>query len=112
MLRSIARRSCGIFLLCRCAALWFTSHAERQGWKASRRPRPIGTSRARKLAVTEVALVVTVSEPGRNSPQVSPPARLTAERTEGLRARCPVIDQNEEATWACFSRHFGPGPRM
>ena len=48
-----------------------------------------------KLAVTEVALVVTISEPGRNFPQVSPPDRLTAERTEGLRARCPVIDQNE-----------------
>ena len=48
-----------------------------------------------KLAVTEVALVVTVSEPGRNFPQVSPPDRLTAERTEGLRARRPVIDQNE-----------------
>jgi len=48
-----------------------------------------------KLAVTEVALVVTVSEPSRNFPQVSPPDRLTAERTEGLRARCPVIDQNE-----------------
>ena len=48
-----------------------------------------------KLAVTEVALVVTVSEPGRNFPQVSPPDGLTAERTEGLRARCPVIDQNE-----------------
>ena len=48
-----------------------------------------------KLAVTEVALVVTVSEPGRNFPQVSPPDRLTAERTEGLRTRCPVIDQNE-----------------
>ena len=45
--------------------------------------------------MTEVALVVTVSEPGRNFPQVSPPDRLTAERTEGLRARCPVIDQNE-----------------
>jgi hypothetical protein len=45
-----------------------------------------------KLAVTEVALVVAVSEPGRNFPQVSPPDRLTAERTEGLRARCPVID--------------------
>jgi hypothetical protein len=48
-----------------------------------------------KLAVTEVALMVTVREPGRNFPQVSPPDRLTAERTEGLRARCPVIDQNE-----------------
>ena len=45
--------------------------------------------------MTEVALVVTVSEPGRNFPQVSPPDRLTAERTGGLRARCPVIDQNE-----------------
>ena len=48
-----------------------------------------------KLAVTEVALVVTVSEPRRDFPQVTPPDRLTAERTEGLRARCPVIDQNE-----------------
>jgi hypothetical protein len=45
--------------------------------------------------VTEVALVVAVSEPGRNFPQVSPPDRLTAERTEGLGARRPVIDQNE-----------------
>jgi hypothetical protein len=45
--------------------------------------------------VTEVALVVAVSEPGRNFPQVSPPDRLTAERTEGLRVRRPVIDQNE-----------------
>lgn len=34
-----------------------------------------------KLAVTEVALVITVSEPGRNFPQASPPDRLTAERT-------------------------------
>jgi hypothetical protein len=45
--------------------------------------------------VTEVALVVTVSEPGRNFPQVRSPDRLTAERAEGLRARRPVIDQNE-----------------
>jgi hypothetical protein len=45
--------------------------------------------------VAEVAVVVTVSEPGHNFPQVSPSDRLMAERTEGLRARCPVIDQNE-----------------
>ena len=34
-----------------------------------------------KLAVTEVTLVITVSEPGCNFPQVSPPDKLTAERT-------------------------------
>jgi hypothetical protein len=34
-----------------------------------------------KLAVTEVALVITVSEPGRNLSQASPPDRLTAKRT-------------------------------
>jgi hypothetical protein len=45
--------------------------------------------------VTEVALVVAISEAGRNLPQVSSPDRLTAERTERLRARRPVIDQNE-----------------
>jgi hypothetical protein len=45
--------------------------------------------------VTEVALVVAVSEPGGDLPQVGPPDMLTAERAEGLLARCPVIDQNE-----------------
>src|SRR6266581_5973644 len=48
-----------------------------------------------QLAVTEVALVVTIGEPGCDFPQVSLADRLTAQRTEGLWARCPAIDQNE-----------------
>ena len=45
--------------------------------------------------MTEVALVVAIGEPGCDFPQVSLPDRLTAQRTEGLWARCPAIDQNE-----------------
>ena len=37
-----------------------------------------------QLAVTEVALVVTIGEPGCDFPEVSLPDRLTAQRTEGL----------------------------
>ena len=45
--------------------------------------------------MAEVAPVVTIGEPGCDFPHVSLPDRLTAQRTEGLWARCPAIDQNE-----------------
>jgi hypothetical protein len=48
-----------------------------------------------ELALTEVALVVTIGEPGCDFPYVGLADRLTAQHTEGLWARCPAIDQNE-----------------
>jgi hypothetical protein len=54
-----------------------------------------GIATGSQLAVTEVAPVITIGEPGCDFPQVSLPDRLTAQRTEGLGARCPAIDQNE-----------------
>jgi hypothetical protein len=54
-----------------------------------------GIATGGKLVVTEVTLVVTIGEPGCDFPEVSLPDRLTAQRTEGLWARCPAVDQNE-----------------
>ena len=54
-----------------------------------------GIAAGGQLAVTEVALVVTIGEPGCDFPHVSLSDRLTAQRTERFWARCPAIDQNE-----------------
>ena len=48
-----------------------------------------------KLAVPDVARVVTVREPGGDFPQVGLPDRFTAERTKALQPRYPAVDQNK-----------------
>src|SRR6266481_6113802 len=47
------------------------------------------------LAVTGVALAIAVGEPRCKFSQVALPDRLTAQRTERLRAGCPAIHQDE-----------------
>src|SRR3954447_8075017 len=74
----------------RFAALRLCRHEH----ESTRRAVPLSSGSA-DPAVTSVALVVTIGEPGCDFPQVSLPDRLTAQRTEGLWARCPAIDQNE-----------------
>src|SRR3954468_6207979 len=54
-----------------------------------------GIAAGGQLAMTEVALVVTIGEPGCDFPQVGLADRLAAQRAGGLRAGCPAIDKNE-----------------
>jgi hypothetical protein len=72
-----------------------TKTAEFASTNSPRGARAQGIAAGGQLAVTEVALVVTIGEPSCDFPQVSLPDRLTAQRTEGFWARCPAIDQNE-----------------
>src|ERR1700704_6869049 len=55
----------------------------------------ISEGRGGKSSVTDVALVIAVGEPCCDFSQVALPDRLTAQRTERLRAGCPAIDQDE-----------------
>ena len=47
------------------------------------------------LAVIGVAPVIAVEEPRHDVSQVALPDRLTAQRTERLRAGCPAVHQDE-----------------
>ena len=47
------------------------------------------------FAVIDVALVIAVEEPRHDVSQVALPDRLTAQRTERLRAGCSAIHQDE-----------------
>jgi hypothetical protein len=51
--------------------------------------------RDREIAMSDVALVITVGKPGAKLAQVAPTDWLATQRTEGFWTRPPAIYQNE-----------------